>query len=69
MGYLDAGNYIVITGLIGYGFNASIKLAAWTENLFDFHNIRGWWEHSEVWYGFMQDVAIALVILNMTVGG
>jgi hypothetical protein len=68
-GYLDAGNYIVITALLGYGFPISVKIGMYTEDKFSFGYMRGFWEHSEVWYGVMQDIAFILVVLNVSMGG
>jgi hypothetical protein len=65
-GYLDIPNYLVIAILIGYGFPISVKLGTYTTKKFNFKYMNDFWEHAEVWYGLMQDIALILIILNIS---
>lgn len=69
LGSLSFGALLVISLLLGIGFPASVFIGKYTADRFsysykDFKMI-GAWEHSEVWYGLMQDVVILTLVYNL----
>ena len=52
-------NPLVVIGCIvwlGVSFPLACEIGYYTSKLWNFKNMNGGWEHSEVWYGLMQDM-------------
>lgn len=50
--------------LLGVSFPLACEIGYFSSKLWNFKHMNGGWEHSEVWYGLMQDVVlISLLIL------
>ncbi len=69
-GYISIFLYLSLATLLGVGFPLSVELARLSEEKFSFSSkylsVVGFWEHSEVAYGLMQDLAVIVVFLNLS---
>ena len=54
----------VAVAVLSIGFPIACEIGYYTSKLWNFKHMNGGWEHSEVWYGLVQDVVlISLFIL------
>lgn len=68
-GYIGLFESLLISAVIGVGFPLSVIIGKYTADRFSFEygyfNMKGAWEHAEVWYGLMQDVGLLYIILSI----
>ncbi len=65
--YIGWNDWIIATILLGVGFPLSVRIGITTMKKFNFKFMNGWWEHSEVWYGLMQDIIFVLIISSLII--
>jgi len=58
-------NIAVAVVFLGIGFPLACEIGHRTSKLWSFKFMENGWVHQEVWYGFMQDIAIIYLIVTM----
>lgn len=62
--YIELIHYLAVTLLLGIGFPLSVHIGIETKKKWNFKFMNGWWEHSEVWYGLMQDIILLSILFQ-----
>lgn len=68
-GYIGPVFLFIGALILGIGFPLSVYLGNYTEDKFSieygYFSVKGAWEHSEVWYGLMQDIVLISIALYL----